>query len=361
MSSKNDVKSPASKLAVQKYTLTTLTHGTPLMAPMKKYIRASDAEKEGGPEGRVILLLGHGAGFFKETWEPVIEDLFDLDDGKSGKFVVREAWGLDCQNHGEGCTLNEYLFSRNQALLTIWDYADAFASLVKSGLLGNIDPTRHQIVLCGHSAGAVGVTLSTSFFNPPSRLPFAGVILVDPPIFGRLMAGQDSDMYKLVESTTPIRLDTWDTREAATKWFKKRIPWAMWDERVLDVYLKYGLRSLPTAYYPEKTSGVTLTTHRLAENVAFTGKIFSLDAVDRLNQICKHTPVHLIYGDRNDMFEREVQDSLISEAEGRTFASITRLEDVGHLVVQEAPTLLAETLFSILSKMGGSIAPASKL
>ncbi|PPQ66820.1 hypothetical protein CVT24_008679 [Panaeolus cyanescens] len=346
-----------SKLDVQKYALTTQTHGTPLIAPMKKYTRPGSVAKD----GRVILLLGNGAGFLKETWEPVIEDLFNLDDGKSGTYIVREAWALDCQNHGEGCTVNEDLLSRDQGLLTIWDYADAFASLVKSGLLGIIDPTKTQIVLCGHSAGAVGVTLSTSFFNPPSRLPFSGLILVDPPIWSKSMAGPENEMYKIVEATTPVRLDVWDSREAAVKWFKKRIPWAMWDERVLDIYLKYGLRNLPTAYYPDKTSGVTLTTHRLAENVAFTGKRFSLDAVDRLNQICKHIPVHLIYGDRNDMFERELQDSMISEQEGRTYASIARLEDVGHLVVQEAPTLLAETLFSILSKPNPVAVPTSKL
>ena len=39
----------------------------------------------------------------------------------------------------------------------IWDYADAFATLYNSGLLGHIDPKKHQVVLCGHSAGAVGV------------------------------------------------------------------------------------------------------------------------------------------------------------------------------------------------------------
>lgn len=67
---------------------------------------------------------------------------------------------------------------------------------------------------------------------------------------------------------------------------------------------KYGLRPLPTASYPQ-TSGndgaVTLTTHRLEEFYAFTGKMFTYDATDRLNQICRHVPVHLVYGGRNDM------------------------------------------------------------
>jgi len=309
---------------------------------MKRYTRLSDHQTDLRDPG-IILLLGHGAGFFKETWEPTIEDLFKID----GKKLVREAWGLDCQNHGEGCTINEDILARNSGILTIWDYADAFATLFKSGLLGPLDPKLHPVVLCGHSAGAVGVTLATSYFNPPSRIPFSSIILVDPPIWGKEKDGQDSDIYKLVETMTPIRKDIWKTFDEASNWLKSRLPWGSWEERVFAAYVKYGLRSLPTAFYPDKT-GTTLATHRMAENIAFTGKLFAYDALNRLNQICAHVPVHLIFGDNADMFERDVQESIINPQEGRTFASVTRLEGVGHLVVQEAPSKLASALFAIL-------------
>ncbi|KIM42595.1 hypothetical protein M413DRAFT_26627 [Hebeloma cylindrosporum] len=339
-------------LSVEKYSITTQTYGLPLICPMKKYTRppSTQATVTGSQDPGIILLLGHGAGFFKETWEPTIEDLFALDDKRPGGPLIREAWGLDCQNHGEACILNEDILSRNPGILTIWDYADAFSTLYKSGLLGYVDPKRHQVVLCGHSAGAVGVTLSTSYFNPPSRVPYSKLILVDPPIWSKEKDGQESDVYKMVKEMTPVRRDIWKSSDDAKAWLKSRIPWGAWDERVFDVYVKYGLRSLPTAFYPDKVSGTTLTTHRLAENVAFTGKIFSYDALNRLNQICAYVPVHLIYGGNNDMFEREVQDSLINPQEGRTFASVMRLEDVGHLVVQEAPTKLAAAIFDVLNQ-----------
>lgn len=51
----------------------------------------------------------------KETWEPTVEDLFQLDSG----MLVREAWGLDCQNHGEACTLNEAILSRKPGILSM--------------------------------------------------------------------------------------------------------------------------------------------------------------------------------------------------------------------------------------------------
>lgn len=210
-------------------------------------------------------------------------------------------------------------------------------------------------------------TLSTSYFNPPSRIPFSRIILVDPPIWSKEKDGQDSEIYKMVEVMTPVRKDIWKSVEDASKWLKARVPWGSWDERVFDAYVvssqlivdkgdsnvqvlqKYGLRSLPTAYYPDKT-GTTLTTHRLAENIAFTGKLFSYDALNRLNQICAHVPVHLIFGDNADMLwvihglhylvdyltlacsERPTQESIINPQEGRVFASVTRLEDAGHLV-----------------------------
>ena len=47
-------------------------------------------------------------------WEPTIEDLFKLDETR----LIREAWGLDCQNHGEACTLNEDILSRKPDILS---------------------------------------------------------------------------------------------------------------------------------------------------------------------------------------------------------------------------------------------------
>ncbi|KAG6918460.1 hypothetical protein DXG01_014087 [Tephrocybe rancida] len=167
------------------------------------------------------------------------------------------------------------------------------------------------------------------------------------------MRGRESEMYKLVEAMTPLRKDVWPSRENAAAWMRNRLPWSSWDPRVLDVYTEYGLQDLPTPYYPDK-KGVTLTTHRSGENIAFTGEIFSFHALYRLNQICADLPVHLVYGGENDMFEREVQDTIIDPQEGRKFESVRRLEGVGHLVVQEAPLKLAKAILDILRQTSSS-------
>ncbi|GLB40672.1 putative alpha/beta hydrolase family protein [Lyophyllum shimeji] len=238
---------------------------------------------------------------------------------------------------------------KDPALMDIYDYADAFASLFRSGLLGTLDPALHKVFLVGHSGGAVGVTLATSYFNPPSMIPFAGVILVDPAMSSKSMAGQETEVYKLVAAMTPLRRDLWASREAAARWMRARPPFATWDERVFEIYVKYGLQPLPTPYYPDK-QGVTLTTHRSGENVGFTGIKFTYHALYRLNQICEYVPVHLIFGAENDLFSREQQESIVDPKNGRTFASVTWLKGVGHLVVEEAPLKLARSIFAILRK-----------
>ncbi|KAG6822059.1 hypothetical protein H0H92_015497, partial [Tricholoma furcatifolium] len=64
-----------------------------------------------------------------------------------------------------------------------YEYADAFAAFYNSGLLGHLNPNYDKIVLVGHSGGSIAVTLATGYFNPPYKIPFAGLILIDPPLY----------------------------------------------------------------------------------------------------------------------------------------------------------------------------------
>ncbi|KAG6808921.1 hypothetical protein H0H93_016341, partial [Arthromyces matolae] len=217
---------------------------------MKRYTRAS-GENPGADEPRAILLLGHGAGFPKEIWEPTIEDLFGLDDsialtettprGSSragGGLRIREAWALDCQNHGEAAIVNAETLAKDPSILSIYDYADSFATLLNSGLLGELNPELDKVILVGHSAGSVGVTLATSYFNPPSRISLIihSLILIDPPIFSTTMKDHQTEMYKLVAAMTPLRKDRWPSHEVAVRWMEKKVPWNTWDRRVFEVF-----------------------------------------------------------------------------------------------------------------------------
>jgi hypothetical protein len=57
----------------------------------------------------LTLIFAHGTGFHKEQWEVAIDELFGLfeAEGKKKGVRLREAWSLDCPNHGDAAVLNE--------------------------------------------------------------------------------------------------------------------------------------------------------------------------------------------------------------------------------------------------------------
>jgi pimeloyl-ACP methyl ester carboxylesterase len=60
----------------------------------------------------VTLILLHGTGFHKETWEPLLETVFDLASCGEGTVKIREAWAIDCPNHGASAALNESILQQ---------------------------------------------------------------------------------------------------------------------------------------------------------------------------------------------------------------------------------------------------------
>jgi len=72
---------------------------------------------------QIIVLFAHGLGnrepcqptsmltiinmmADKEHWEPVIKELFE-EEHAAGSAIIKEAWAIDCQDHGESAILNE--------------------------------------------------------------------------------------------------------------------------------------------------------------------------------------------------------------------------------------------------------------
>ena len=58
------------------------------------------------PDALTLIFL-HATSFHKETWEPTMERLFYLASSRGSSLKIREAWALDCPNHGESAMLNE--------------------------------------------------------------------------------------------------------------------------------------------------------------------------------------------------------------------------------------------------------------
>jgi hypothetical protein len=81
------------------------------------------------------------------------------------------------------------------------------------------------------------------------------------------------------------RPDLWLSHEAAVTAFRKNKFFQTWDSRVLDKYIEFGLRQVPTALYPDRAKGaVTLTTSKHQEAWSYVRSNFGHqdDGTDRL-------------------------------------------------------------------------------
>lgn len=84
------------------------------------------------------------------------------------------------------------------------------------------------------------------------------------------------------------RQDLWPSRAVAEAAYRRSKLHSTWDPRVLRLWLKYGLRSTPTALYPPTPSlpdgAVTLTTSKHQESWTYIRPYFDLLPLDGVKQ-----------------------------------------------------------------------------
>jgi pimeloyl-ACP methyl ester carboxylesterase len=130
---------------------------------------------------------------------------------------------------------------------------------------------KRPFVGIGHSMGGNNLT-NLALMHP--RL-FESLILIDP-VMAPLMSpkGNVSPAH-----ASAMRRDKWPSRQVALESFKRSKFYQAWDPRVLDLWVKYGLRELPTKLYPDavvptlpydsSAKEVTLTTTKHQEVFTF--------------------------------------------------------------------------------------------
>lgn len=102
----------------------------------------------------------------------------------------------------------------------------------------------------------------------------SSLVLIDPIMIPERPGGAVPVRYGFVQMST-YRRDIWPSRAAAAASFKKNAFYQSWDDRVMDRWLEFGLRDLPTNIYPESPysdsteTPVTLTTSKHQELFTF--------------------------------------------------------------------------------------------
>lgn len=127
---------------------------------------------------------------------------------------------------------------------------------------------------------------------------FQGLILVDPVI-------QRTNPSRKYALPSTYRRDIWPSRAEAAEKFRSSKFYQAWDPRVLDKWIEYGLRDLPTMLYPnssdetgaEKTA-VTLTTPKSQEVFTFLRSSY----VDERSGLPRGSPHEEMHPDDMDEF-----------------------------------------------------------
>ncbi|KAJ3505219.1 hypothetical protein NLJ89_g7532 [Agrocybe chaxingu] len=323
---------------VERYVLETPARarkGRGLKVAAKRYVLGASASNSQG----LTLAFAHCIGSHKEQWEPVIERLFSLQRMKDRTRQIREAWSFDWQNHGDSAVLNRELLKNRPEGVSVCEWTPVITDFVGSPRMKG-----HRIVPIGHSAGTAAIMLTTKEI-PPYKLAYAAMVLIEPTMITReLFNAHLEDRMASMDfavAATAARRNIWKSREAAFEYFRKRFPWGMWDERVVRVLVEHGLESLPNG-------DVTLKCDRKQEAVSYPDTEPHFESTMQLGRICHAIPVHIIWGTRNDLVPEFIQDSLSDASEGRIVASVTKIKKAGHMVVQEQPDVLAQTIAGIL-------------
>ncbi|KAF8636764.1 hypothetical protein AX16_010967 [Volvariella volvacea WC 439] len=317
----------------------------PLKVAAKRYTHPASTNPDG-----LTLLFAHCIGAHKEQWEPTISTIFSLQQSKHPTRRIREAWAFDWQNHGESAVLNYEALQDRPEGVSAYEWANAIASFMRSPRMDG-----HRIVALGHSAGAATMTLTTQ--SLPTPLPLHALVLIEPMIVTEaLFHAHHADRMATMELTvasTAMRRDRWSSPAHARAYFAKRWPWSTWDARVVDILCEHGLRALnkhelAASDGSAPATAVTLKCDKNQEAVSYPDVDPHFESAAHLARICHSVPVHVVWGSRTELVPEFIQDALSDAAQGRVVASVTRVEDAGHMIPQEHPERLAHAVCRIL-------------
>ncbi|KAJ6511402.1 Alpha/Beta hydrolase protein [Mycena vitilis] len=311
-------------MSYQIQTHTLLQARTGLYSLANQYIPYDSA-----PEGP-SLVFAHSTSNHKEQWEIIIKKIFELLPGR-----INEAWAIDWQNHGNSAALNDHALQTKIA--TIEDYADILRSFVESHYVAG-----KKIIAIGHSTGTCAWTLATFQISLPVS-PIAAIILFEPVhILPPVTANDDRILKgKLNVRGVQSRQTTFASREEASIWARKRVPWKIWDDRMFNCYLQHGFR-------PVKSSSQVTTSCSPSQEMWQCEPNVPIIAGHLYPKLCATFPVHGIFGERPDMYSNAVRDRFFDGNEGRSMATVQIIPKAGHLLVQEKPDTAAEMIVFIL-------------
>ncbi|KAF8130051.1 Alpha/beta hydrolase fold-1 [Mycena galopus ATCC 62051] len=320
--------------------------GYPLYLTAKRYWLPSFEANANDPAALTLVFL-HSTSFHKETWIPTLDAIFSLASSKDSPVKIREAWCLDCPNHGASAQLNAAVLLQPEFFLNFSceRYAQAVHHFLSVGPDegAHVDFRKRNLVGIGHSLGGVAITMLQEI-EPVFK--FSSLVLIEP-----LLSPAGSQHLRrlrgMLVKGAYERRDVWPDRKEAMALLKRRDRSKKWDPRILDIFVEYGIVEHPGARFPEGAyTGVTLACTRDQEAAMYRDPDGATKPVQTLVRVCRQYPVHLILGGIADFVPGRVHKAIIDAG---SYASVTTIENTGHLIVQEAPDRLGKAVYDALA------------
>ncbi|KAI0648732.1 alpha/beta-hydrolase [Trametes meyenii] len=314
----------------------------------KRYI-----PENANPQG-ITALFFHCAGSHKEVWEPTIQYLISQKDDEAGEPLLREAWSFDMPSHGEASVLNTVELESLEKGLPVDEYADGLKAFLASGVLRG-----HRLVGIGHSLGTSAVVLSTIADELPGVI-YEAIILAEPALITREVydanLAEREGALKAMNKAISKRRDTWNDRNEAGEYMKQRFPWMLWDARIRDLFIRHGLKEkhVKDSNTGEVSTKITLACSKDHERSAYSQDEVYFTVVERIRTLDPSVAVHYILGERDDLIPEYIPQSVIAV---RPPASVSKVPDAGHFVVQENPEGIGKAIAQILADRLVSLRP----
>lgn len=128
-----------------------------------------------------------------------------------------------------------------------------------------LSPATHSPLGYHITDQVLGLSVQLASIHP--RL-IHSLILLDPVIQRQTTQLDPSDLGKqklVIAKTTQLstyRRDKWPSRKAAAESFKRNPFYQAWDPRVLERWIQYGLRDLPTPIYPHNDQSPSTSSEK---------------------------------------------------------------------------------------------------
>ncbi|KAJ8522750.1 hypothetical protein ONZ45_g762 [Pleurotus djamor] len=189
----------------------------------------------------------------------------------------------------------------------------------------------------------------------PLKAPsIRALILVDPAMVPKELWDSNTDncqaIFTFSLKAAASRRHEWASKEDAYAWMKSRRPWKGWDDRVLKSFVNHALH--------QGVGHVRLKCRREDESQHYLPSEVLWEAPRIMAEVSHTKPVHLIWGGTPDMVPLSVRNKIsetLTSGAGR--ATVSVVDNAGHLVPAEQPERLALAIRKILQGLPQGIPP----